>query len=159
MLPNMRKILAITTFFATTALVTAAIALAATPKTNQLFEGNTAHGHYRVSVTTSCTGKNCTTATSATIAIKAGSPTKPIKGCPYGGYGLPVGKIKQGKFSATTQFVVSGKLLKFTVAGTFTAPNKLKGTVAGAQACGGTDSFNFKGVHFTPPVIGPTGSK
>jgi hypothetical protein len=157
MLPGMRKILAISTFSATVALLAASIALAATPTASQLFLGNTAHGHYHVSVTTSCATKKCTAATSATIAIRAGSRTHPNTACPYGGYGLPTGKIKQGKFTASTQFVISGKLLKFTVSGTFTSANKIKGTVTGASACGGADKYTMTGHHITTPNIGPSG--
>jgi hypothetical protein len=157
MLGGMRKFLAISTFFATAALIAASIALAATPMTNRAYVGNTAHGHYHVSITATCSGKNCKTATVTTILIKAGSAPKPISGCPYGGYELPTGHINQGKFSATTQFVVSGKVLKFTVAGSFTAPSQLKGTVTGLKACGGTDAFNLKGKNLPKgPSIGAT---
>jgi len=155
MLESMRKLLATTTFFATTALLAAAIALAATPKTEEGFTGNTAHKHYGLIVTTGCTAKKCTNATDVTITVKAGSPNKSISGCPYGGYGLSTGKIKQGKFSASAEFVVSKKPLKFTVTGTFTAANKLQGTVTGVKACGGSDSFSLKGVHLSP--VGATG--
>ena len=156
----MRKILATTTIFAVAALMTAAVALAVTPKANQLYAGNTAHGHYRVSIITNCVGKKCTTATTTTITLRAGSPTKPVSGCPSGGYDLPAGKIKRGKFSASTEFVVAGKILKFTVSGTFTAKTKLKGTVTGPSACGGSDAFSFTGHHVNQvPTIGPTGSK
>jgi hypothetical protein len=157
MLVGMRKILAISTFCATAALLAASIALAATPTTNQAYVGNTAHGHYHVSITATCSAKNCTTATTTTILIKAGNPTKPISGCPYGGFELATGKIKQGKFSATSQFVVAKKTLKFTVAGSFTAAKQLKGTVTGATACGGTDSFNLKGQKLPKgPSVGAT---
>jgi hypothetical protein len=158
MLGGMRKILAISTFFATAALLAASLALAATPTTNRAYVGNTAHGHYHVSITATCSAKNCKTATVTTILIKAGSAPKPIAGCPYGGYELPTGRIsQQGKFSATTQFVVGGKVLKFTVAGTFTTPTQLKGTVTGLKACGGTDAFNFKGKNLPKgPSVGAT---
>jgi hypothetical protein len=157
MLVGMRKFLAISTFFATAALIAASIALAATPLTNEAYVGNTAHGHYHVSVTLSCTAKKCTTGTVATISIRAGSLSKPIKGCPVGGYDLPLGHVKAGKFSATTEFVVSGKLLKFTVSGSFTAATKLSGSVTGVAACGGTDTFNLKGIHVElPPPVGAT---
>jgi hypothetical protein len=150
MLESMRKLLAITTFFATTALLAAAIALAATPKTEEGFTGTTAHKHYGVIVTTGCTAKKCTNATDVTITVKAGSPGKAISGCPYGGYGLSTGAIKHGKFLASTEFVVSKTVLTFKVAGTFTAANKVQGTVTGVKACGGTDSFSLKGVHLSP---------
>lgn len=140
--------------------MTAAVALALTPKANQLYAGNTAHNHYRVSIITDCVGKKCTTASTTTITLRAGSPSKPINGCPSGGYDLPQGKIKQGKFSAATEFVVSGKLLKFKVSATFTAPTKLKGTVTGPAACGGTDAFTFTGHHVNQvPTVGATGTK
>ena len=153
----MRKILAITTFSATIAALAASIALAATPTASQLFQGNTAHAHYHVAVTTSCVGKKCTAATTTGISINAGSRSHPNKACPFGGYGLPTGKIKQGKFSATTEFVVAGKLLKFTVAGNFTASNKLKGSVTGVAACGGKDNFTFTGHHISVPNTGGSG--
>jgi hypothetical protein len=158
MLGGMRKILAISTFFATAALLAASIAFAATPTTNQAYVGNTTHGHYHVSITATCNAKNCKTATVTTILIKAGSALKPISGCPYGGYELPTGHINsQGKFSATTQFVVASKVVKFTVAGTFTAPEQLKGTVTGLKACGGTDAFNLKGRKLPKgPSVGAT---
>jgi hypothetical protein len=158
MLRGMRKILAITTFLATVAALAASIALAATPTGSLFFTGSTAHGSYHVAITTSCSGKKCTAATSAAAAIKAGNAIHPKKGCPYGGYGLPTAKIKQGKFSAATEFVVAGKLLKFSVSGTFTAANKVKGTVSGISACGGSDTFKITGKHITLPVIGGTGS-
>ena len=158
MLRGMRKILAITTFLATVAALAASIALAATPTGSQTFAGNTAHGKYHVAVTTSCSGKKCAAATSASIAIKAGNQTHPNTGCPFGGYGLPTGKIKQGKFSVSSEFVVAGKLLKFTVSGTFTAANKIKGSVTGVAACGGSDSFKMTGHHVNLPTIGGTGS-
>jgi len=158
MLGGMRKFLAITTFFATAALFAAAIALAATPTTNEAYVGNTAHGHYHVSIVATCAAKKCTTATTATISIKAGSPNKSKSGCPYAGYDLPSSKIKQGKFSAASEFVVSGKLIKFTLAGTFTAATKIKGTLTGVKACGGADTFALKGVHLDQaPTIGATG--
>ncbi len=154
----MRKFLAITTFFATAALIAASIALAATPPTNEAYVGNTAHGHYHVSVILSCTGKKCKTGTIATISIKAGSPSRPTTACPYGGYDLPTGHVKQGKFSAATEFVISGKDLKFTVSGTFTTATKLTGSVAGVKACGGTDTFSLTGHHLDQaPTIGITG--
>jgi hypothetical protein len=156
MLKSMRKLLAITTFFATVALLLAAIALAATPKTSEAFAGNTLHKHYRLSLITGCTAKKCSTGTTVTMSLRAGSPTKAIAGCPYGGYGLPVGKIKQGKFSVNTEFVIAKKLLKFTVSGTFTAANRLKGTVTGVKACGGSDSFSLDGIHVDQ--IGVTGA-
>ena len=159
MLGGMRKFLATTTLFATAALVLASIAFAATPKANQYFQGNTAHKHYRASITTSCTGKNCSNATSVTIEIRAGSAKNPkAASCPYAAYEMPLGKIKQGKFSTGTQFTVSGHTQKFTVSGTFTTATKLKGTVTGVKACGGSDSFSLIGTPVKKvPVIGPTG--
>lgn len=157
MLRGMRKILAITTFSATVAALAASIALAATPTASQVFTGDTAHGRYHVSIATSCVGKKCTAATATSIAIKAGSLSHPNKSCPYAGYGLPTGKIKQGKFTAATEFVVAGKLLKFTVAGNFPVSNKLKGSVTGPTACGGTDTFTLTGHHVSVPNSGGSG--
>ena len=159
MLAGMRKFLATTTFLATAALLLASIALAATPKANQYFQGNTAHNRYRLSITTNCTGKKCSNATSVTIEIRAGSPHNPsAASCPYAAYELPLGKIKRGKFSTGTQFPVSGHTQKFTVSGSFTAANKLQGSVTGVKACGGSDGFNLKGAPVKKvPVIGSTG--
>ena len=160
MLGGMRKSLATTTFFATAALLLASVALAATPKTNQYFQGNTAHKHYRVSITTGCTGKKCTNATSVKIEIRAGSTSNPTaSSCPYAAYDLPLGQVKNGKFSSSTQFTVSGHTQKFTVSGTFTAATTLKGTVTGVKACGSSDGFNLKGSPVKKvTVIGPTGT-
>jgi hypothetical protein len=158
MLRGMRKILAITTFLATIAALAASIALAATPTGSQAFAGNTTHGHYHVSIITSCSGRKCSAATTAAIAIKAGNPIHPVKGCPYGGFGLPTAKIKQGKFSVSTEFVVSGKLLKFGVSGNFTAAKKVKGTVTGPSACGTSDAYTFSGKKINLPTIGGTGA-
>ena len=159
MLRGMRKSLATTTFFATTALLLASVALAATPKTNEYFQGNTAHKRYRVSITTGCTAKKCSTATSVKIEIRAGSTKNPTAAsCPYAAYDLPLGQVKQGKFSSSTQFTVGGHTQKFTVTGTFTAATTLKGTVTGVKACGSSDGFNLKGAPVKPvTVIGPTG--
>ena len=139
----------------------ASIALAATPTANQYFQGNTSHKHYRVSITTNCTGKKCSNATSVTIEIRAGSASHPVApSCPYAAYDLPLGKIKQGKFSSSTQFTLSAKItLKFSVSGTFTAVNKLQGTVTGVKACGGSDGFSLTGapVKKVTTIVGPTG--
>jgi len=160
MLGDMRKILATTALFAAAALMLASIALAATPKANLYFQGNTSHKHYRVSITTGCTGKKCSSATSVTIEIRAGSASNPqAPACPFAAYDLPLGKIKQGKFYSSTQFTLSAKItLKFSISGTFTSVNKLQGSVTGAKACGSSDSFSLKGAPTKPvTVIGPTG--
>jgi len=156
----MRKSLATTTFFATAALLMASVALAATPKANEYFVGNTAHKHYRVSITSNCTGKKCSNATSVTIEISAGSTKNPkAASCPYAAYDMPVAKLKNGKFSTGTQFTVNGQTQKFTVSGTFTGATTIKGTATGIKACGGSDAFNLKGTPVKKvTVIGPTGS-
>jgi hypothetical protein len=161
MLEGMRKSLVTTTFFATAALLVASVALAATPKTNEYFQGNTAHKHYRVSITTGCTGKNCTNATSVKIEVRAGSATNPSAAlCPYAAYDLPLAQVKQGKFSSGTQFTVGAHTQKFTVSGSFTAATTLKGTVTGVKACGGSDAFSLKGSPVKKvTVIGPTGKR
>jgi hypothetical protein len=159
MLGAMRKSLATTTLFATAALVVASVALAATPTANVYYQGNTAHKHYLVSLTTSCTPKKCTSATSVKIVITAGSPShRSAASCPFAAYDLPNGTLKRGKFAASTQFPVDGHTQKFTISGTFTAATTVKGTVTGVKACGGSDAFNLKSK--TPkkvPVIGSTG--
>ena len=160
MLGGMRKSLATTTFFATAALLLASVALAATPKANEYFQGNTAHQHYRLSITTNCTGKKCSNATSVTIEVRAGSvKNKTAASCPFAAYDLPAGKVQQGKFSSSTQFTVDGHTQKFSVSGTFTTATNLKGTVTGVKACGGADAFTLKGGPVKKvTVIGPTGS-
>jgi hypothetical protein len=159
MLGAMRKSLATTTLFATAALVLASVALAATPKANEYYQGNSAHKHYRLSLTTGCTGKKCSSATSVKVEITAGSPTYPTAAsCPFAAYDLPNGTVKKGKFASSTQFTVDGHTQKFTVSGTFTTATNLTGTVTGVKACGGSDAFKLKGSPVKGvPVIGPTG--
>jgi len=155
----MRKSLATTTLFATAALVLASVALAATPKANEYYQGKTAHKHYLVSLTTSCAAKKCSTATSVKIEITAGSAShRTAASCPFAAYDLPNGTVKHGKFGSSTQFSVGTQTQKFTVSATFTSATSLKGTVTGVKACGGSDTFNLKGSPVKKvPVIGPTG--
>ena len=163
MLAGMRKILVTTAFAAAVALAAASIALAATTTTTTnlwYFQGKTAHSHYVVSITSECSVKKCTSATTAAVTVTAGSSKRPTAaGCPFAGYSLPNGHIKGGKFSVTGQYVVNNKVLKFTATGTFTGANKLSGTISGVKACGGSDSFSLKGVRpKKTPTIGPTGN-
>jgi hypothetical protein len=158
----MRKSLAFSILFTTAALLVTAVALAATPKSDYVFSGMSAHKHYRVAISTGCavTAKKCPVSTVVVLDITAGSRTKAIKGCPYGGYELPTGKLKNGKFTTQTEFLVQGTVVRFKASGTFTSPVKVQGSVTGPSACGGTDSFGFTGAKPKPPKtpsVGVTG--
>jgi hypothetical protein len=156
----MRKSLALSILFTAAALVVTAVALAATPKGALVFTGTSAHKHYRVSISTGCavTAKKCPIATAVVLTVTAGSRARPVTGCPYGGYELPTGKLKNGKFTTSTEFLVQRKVIKFNASGTFTAALKVQGSVTGPSACGGTDSFSLKGAKpAAPPPTTTTG--
>jgi hypothetical protein len=149
----MRKLLTLSILFTAAALLVTVVALAATPKGDLVFTGTSAHKHYRVSISTGCavTAKKCPSATAVVLTVTTGSRAKPIAGCPFGGYELPTGKLKNGTFTTATEFLVAGKKIKFKASGTFTSPLKVQGSITGPSACGGTDSFSLKGAKPAAP--------
>ena len=159
-LRGMRKPLLLGSIIAVALLTAAAVALATAPKANLIYAGRTAHNHYYVNIETRCSGTKCTSASTVAVSVTAGSAGSQSSSCPYSGYEMPVGKLKNGKFSVSTRFLTqSGGTLKFSASGTFTSGGtKVQGSVTGIRACGGTDTFTLKAAKPTSvhTITGPT---
>ena len=64
--------------------------------------------------------------------------------CPYGTYELTdAAPITAGRFSASTQFLMFGRILTFSVTGTLDGVRSVHGNVSGPRACGSPDSYTI----------------
>ncbi len=128
------------TLVATVAVLAVAATAIAVPAGTQ-YLGKSKHKHYDLTVYTVCNTPGCQKAIGVSVQITVGSKSHPHASCAYHANLNLSGKLKNGKFSVKQKF--AKKHLTLSMSGSF-ASGKVKGTVTGPTACGGSDTYSLK---------------